>query len=294
MMNQKIAFLGLGRMGQQLVAHLIEDGLDVTVWNRSPNVAEQVAATGATLGASAADAVREADVVITVLFGPDAIGDVILNGDLPFAPDATWIDVTTIGPAEATGFQTWAHAHHLRYAYSPVIGSLGPARQRQLGVLIGGTDDAIAVARPIVSRWADPARLTIYDAPSKAAAGKLVANVALAVTMQGLIEALRIGRGGGLSAAEVIARCLDKTALATIATLKGDTLLKGTFTDTQFSVDALAKDARLMIATATEPLPALTAALNAFLTVQREGHGDDDFSVIGAADTRSASSGSTH
>jgi 3-hydroxyisobutyrate dehydrogenase len=283
-MSQKIAFLGLGRMGQQLVAHLIEDGLDVTVWNRSPDIAERVAATGATHAMAAADAVREADVIITVLFGPEAIRDVIITGDLPFSPNATWIDVTTIGPAEATGFQAWAHDHHLRYAYSPVIGSLGPAKQRQLGVLIGGTDDAIAVARPIVSHWADPARLTTYDAPSKAAAGKLVANVALAITMQGLIEALRIGRGGGLSAAEVIDRCLDKTALATIATLKGDTVLAGNFTDTQFSVDALAKDAGLMIETASEPLPALTAALAAFLTAQREGHGEDDFSVIAADD----------
>jgi 3-hydroxyisobutyrate dehydrogenase len=283
-MNQKIAFLGLGRMGRQLVAHLIEDGLDVTVWNRSVGAAEQVAATGAMLATTAADAVRDADVVITVLFGADAIRDVIVGGELSFASNATWIDVTTISPAEATGFQTWAHDHQLRYAHSPVIGSLGPAAQRQLGVLIGGSDDAVAIARPIVSRWADPARLTIYDEPAKAAAGKLVANVALAVTMQGLIEALRIGRSGGLSAAEVIERLQDKTTLAMIASLKGPTVLNGSYADTQFSLDALAKDARLMIETATEPLPALTAALEAFVTAQRQGRGEDDFSVIAAGD----------
>jgi 3-hydroxyisobutyrate dehydrogenase len=78
---------------------------------------------------------------------------------------------------------------------------------------------------------------------------------------------------------------VNKTALATIATLKGDTVLAGDFTDTQFSVDALAKDARLMIETASVPLPALTAALAAFLTAQREGHGEDDFSVIAADET---------
>lgn len=283
-MNEKIAFLGLGRMGRQLVAHLIEDGIDVNVWNRSTAVAEQVAATGATFAATADDAVRGADVIVSVLFGPDAIRDVIVDGGLSFAPNATWIDITTISPSDATGFESWAHDHQLRYAYSPVIGSLGPASQRQLGVLIGGTEDAIAVARPIVSHWADPDRLATYDAPSKAAAGKLVANVALAVTMQGLIEALRIGRGGGLTVAEVIERCKDKTMLAAIATMKGDTLLKRSYDDTQFSVDALAKDARLMIETAVEPLPALTAALDAFVTAQRENHGEDDFSVIAASD----------
>lgn len=273
-------------MGRQLVAHLIEDGLDITVWNRSSGAAEQVAATGATLAATAADAVRDADVILTVLFGPDAIRDVIVDGTLPFRPNATWIDVTTIGPAEATGFQTWAHDHQLNYAYSPVIGSLGPARARALGVLIGGTDDAIAVARPIVSRWADPARLSTYDTPGKAAAGKLVANAALAVAMQGLVEALRIGHGGGLTTAEVIERCLDKTALSVMATLKGDTLLTGSYANAQFSVDALAKDAGLMIETATTPLPAVTAALAAFVAAQRDGHGEDDFSVIAAEDTK--------
>jgi 3-hydroxyisobutyrate dehydrogenase len=287
-MSQKIAFLGLGRMGRQLVAHLIEDGLDVTVWNRSVSAAEEVAATGATLATTAADAVRDADVVLTVLFGPDAVREVIVDGDLPFAPDATWIDVTTIGPADATGFETWARDRGLRYAHSPVIGSLVPAQRRELGVLIGGTDDAVEVARPIVSHWADPARLSTYDAPSKAAAGKLVANVALAVTIQGLVEALRIGRAGGLTAAQVIERTRDKTALAVIATLKGDTLLNGNYADTQFSLDALAKDARLMIDAAAEPLPALTAALSAFLDAQREGHGDEDFSVIAAGDTETA------
>jgi 3-hydroxyisobutyrate dehydrogenase len=283
-MNEKIAFLGLGRMGRQLVAHLIEDGLDVTVWNRSSGVAEQVAASGATFAPTAADAVRGANIILSVLFGPEAIRDVIVTGQLPFTPNATWIDITTISPSDATSFQAWAHDHQLRYAYSPVIGSLGPAAQRQLGVLIGGTEDAVAIARPIVSHWADPDRLAIYDTPSKAAAGKLVANVALAVTMQGLIEALRIGRGGGLTAAEVIERCKDKTMLATIATMKGATLLEGSYDDTQFSVDALAKDARLMIETAAEPLPALTAALDAFVTAQRENHGEDDFSVIAAGD----------
>ena len=283
-MSPKIAFLGLGRMGRELVAHLIEDGFEVTVWNRTRAAAEPVAATGARLSETAQEAVRGADVVLTVLFGPDAIRDVVLKGDLPFSPDATWIDVTTIGPAEATEFAAWARSHHLRYAYSPVIGSLVPARERKLGVLIGGTDDAVAAARPIVSHWADPARVTGYDTAGKAATGKLVANLALAVGIQGLTEALRVGHGGGLTPQEVIERCRDNTALMVIANAKGDTVLNGRFDDTQFSVDALAKDARLMIETSAAPLPALTAALDAFTIAQRDGHGEEDFSVVTAGE----------
>jgi 3-hydroxyisobutyrate dehydrogenase len=67
-------------MGRELVAHLVEAGHDVTVWNRTAAAAagfKQVAAT-------AADAVRDADVVVTVLFGLEAVGEVVVGGDLPF------------------------------------------------------------------------------------------------------------------------------------------------------------------------------------------------------------------
>jgi 3-hydroxyisobutyrate dehydrogenase len=271
-------------MGRELVAHLIDDGLDVTVWNRTLSAAQDVAAKGARVARTAREAVADAEIVVTTLFGPDAVREVVLAGELPFAQGATWIDVTTVGPEDTVEFADWARATGVGYAYSPVIGSLGPARARKLGVLVGGEPPAVAAALPVVARWADPDRLTTYDEPRKAAAGKLVANVALAVTIQGIVEALRVGRGGGLTPSQVIERCLDKTALQTMAQMKGEVLLGGKFEDTQFSVDALAKDARLMVTTADGPLPALTAALDAFLVAQRQGLGDQDFAVVAARD----------
>ncbi len=276
----KIAFLGLGRMGSELVRHIIEDGHEVTVWNRSPERARPFADRGAHVASSAAEAVVGAELVLTTLFGPDTVREVVLRGDLPFEPGATWVDVTTVAPADATEFAGWAAQHDVAYAHSPVIGSLAPARARQLGVLLGGTRAATDAARPVVSLWADPDRLHLHDDPAKAATGKLVANLALAVSLQGLVEALRLGQAGGMTTDEVLAQVQDKTMLQTIAGMKGDLVRGGDFADAQFSVNALAKDLGLMRQTSGEPLPAVEAAAASLAAQVELGHGEDDVAAM--------------
>lgn len=276
----RIAFVGLGRMGSELVAHVIDAGHEVTVWNRSAEKAGPAVDRGATLASTAAGAVADAELVLTVLFGPDTVREVVLGGDLPFADGAVWVDVTTVSPADTREFAAWARSAGVTYVHSPVIGSLGPARERALGVLLGGPRHGIERAQPVVALWADPDRLRLVDTPAKAAAGKLVANLALATAMQGVSEAIRLGAGGGLSVEEVLEQLADKTPLATIAGLKGDLVRSGEYGEAQFSASALAKDAGLMVSTATGPLPALTAAYAALETAKAAGHGEDDFAVI--------------
>nr|WP_269205116.1 NAD-binding protein [Motilibacter aurantiacus] len=113
----------------------------------------------------------------------------------------------------------------------------------------------------------------------------MVNNLALAVGMQGLVEALRLGRSAGLTTDQVLA-ALDGSMLTPTAKAKGAAVRAAAYSDTQFSTDLLAKDARLMLDTTTLPLPALTAAATALLEASRRGHGDEDFSVIAADDAR--------
>jgi 3-hydroxyisobutyrate dehydrogenase len=275
----KIAFLGLGRMGRVLATHLLEDGQDLTVWNRTASASDELVQHGARPASTAPDAVVGADAVITVLFGPDAVREVVTDAVLPIGAGGLWIDITTVAPADTVEFARWADARQVRYVHSPVVGSLGPARARALGVLLGGPDAAIAEARTIVSSWADPARLRTFDTPGKAATAKLVANLSLAVAMQGLLEALRLGRSGGLSTEEVLTG-LDHTVLSGIKDVKGDNVLHERFDDTQFSANLLGKDALLMTHTSRFPLPALAAAFESLEVARRNGHGEDDFAVI--------------
>jgi 3-hydroxyisobutyrate dehydrogenase len=279
----KISFIGLGRMGRELVVHLIDAGHEVTVWNRSAPAAEEMEARGATVAGSAAAAVDGAEVVVSALFGPDTVREVILDAGLPFAPSALWIDVTTVAPVDAAAFAAWAADAGVRYVHSPVIGSLAPARAGRLAVLVGGDPAAAKEAAGIVSVWADPDKLRMVDTAPKAATGKLIANLALAVSLEGLVEALRLGHSNDLSTEDVLAT-LTLTTLAPIAGAKGDMIRERAFDDTQFSVDLLLKDTRLMIASSRVPLPAVSTVYEALEDASLDGRGEKDIAVLAERD----------
>jgi 3-hydroxyisobutyrate dehydrogenase len=275
----RIAMLGVGRMGHELAVHLLAAGHELTVWNRTPAGTDRIVAAGASAAATPGAAVQDAQVVLTVLFGPDAVREVLMATPFDFAPDAVWVDVTTVAPADTVAFSSWAAARGIRYVHSPVVGTLAPARAGTLGVLLGGAAADVEAALPVVSLWADPERIRVVDTPAAAATGKLIANLALGVSLQGLVEALRLGTANGLGADEVLS-LLDKTALGWVAAFKGDMIRSGEFDDTQFSADLLAKDARLMVNSSDAPLPAVTALLGSLTTAQRAGDGDSDVAVV--------------
>lgn len=193
-----------------------------------------------------------------------------------------WIDSTTISPQDADEFAAWADEHGVRYVHTPVVGTIGPAREGKLGVYVGGSDAAARdQAESIVRPWADPARLHQVDTAAQAATAKLLANLALAVSMQGLVEALRLGRGQGL-APERVLDLLNKTGLAFPAAMKRKQVVDADFAEAAFTANALAKDIRLMLRSTPDPLPATTAALESFQRAQDDGHGEYDISVITA------------
>ncbi|WP_345761154.1 NAD(P)-dependent oxidoreductase [Diaminobutyricibacter sp. McL0608] len=279
----RISFIGLGRMGRELVVHLIDAGHEVTVWNRSAPAAEEIGARGATVAQSAAAAVADAEVVVTALFGPDTVREVVVNAGLPFASSALWIDVTTVAPGDAAAFAAWASDADVRYVHSPVIGSLAPARAGRLAVLVGGEADAAKEAAGIVSVWSDPDKLRMVDSAPKAATGKLIANLALAVSMEGVVEALRLGHSNGLSTEDVLST-LALTTLAPLAAFKGDVIRDRSFDDTQFSVDLLLKDTRLMIASSRSPLPTVSVVHEALEDASRDDRGAKDIAVLAERD----------
>lgn len=274
----RITFLGLGRMGRELVTHVIDAGHDVTVWNRSPDAAVRATERGARWAATPGMAVEGADVVVSVLFGPRAVRDVVIDGVDTFASGALWVDVSTVGPDDARRQAAWALEHEVRYVQSPVLGTLAPARAKSLGVLLGGAPTDVAAARAVTDLWADPQRVFVLASPERAAAGKLAVNLGLAVSMQGLAEALRVGASAGLAASEVL-DLLEKTPLAGIAAAKGDTVLSDSYDDAQFTVNALTKDLDLVLE-AAQGLPAAEAARIALSAAREAGLGDSDFSVV--------------
>ncbi|MGW7612247.1 NAD(P)-dependent oxidoreductase [Streptomyces sp. NPDC054766] len=134
---EKIAFLGLGRMGAGMARRLLGARHPLTVWNRTPAKAEPFVAAGAELAASPAEAVRDADVVITMLADPAAL-DAVAEAVVPeLRPGAHWVEMSTVGP-DAIKELAARLGEGVTLVDAPVMGSTDRAESGRLGVLAGG------------------------------------------------------------------------------------------------------------------------------------------------------------
>jgi 3-hydroxyisobutyrate dehydrogenase-like beta-hydroxyacid dehydrogenase len=131
----KIAVLGIGLMGFPMGRRLCEAGFDVQVWNRSPNKAQRLAQYGATVHSTPAKAVRDADVVITLLDDGAVVGHVLfeLGTASAMKPDSLLIDMSSIKPAEARDHAARLSEININYLDAPVSGGYFRRRPRHIG-----------------------------------------------------------------------------------------------------------------------------------------------------------------
>ena len=157
-----IAVLGMGRMGSALAMRLLDGGHQVTVWNRSKGKAAEVVSAGAREARSVADAVRDADVVITMLANDDAVRAVAL-GDLrsSLGDQAVYVNTSTVSPALNSEL---ARAFPGRFLAVPVLGSPDAVRAGQAGYLTGGDGRVADLLAPVLSSLS--ATIHRYDTPA--------------------------------------------------------------------------------------------------------------------------------
>ncbi|UZJ26388.1 NAD(P)-binding domain-containing protein [Rhodococcus antarcticus] len=273
----RIALLGTGRMATHLGRHLINAGHELTVWNRTADRTAPLVEAGAAAAASPAEAVAEAELVVTVLFGPPSVRETVINADL-LGEGSLWLDVTTVGPEDADFQAAWSSTKGVRYVAGPVLGSMAPAQKGALGVLLGGAPEDVAAVKDVVLLWGDEAKVRELPTARDAAAGKLVANLALGVALQGVAEALTFASDVGLDRDTTLS-ILAGSVLAPVVAAKKDKLAERDFDDAEFTANALIKDMDLVLS-ATLGLHAVQAAHDALEAAIEDGRGDEDFSVI--------------
>ncbi len=151
-----VAFLGLGAMGRPMATRLVEAGFRVRVYNRSPRPAEALAELGAQACATPEECARSASVIITMLSDAGALETVLRGVFAAFAnargnPRPVLVDMSTIGRKAAIAVGLRADAGGLDFVDAPVSGSVRPARAGELLALVGGSHEAVARARPVLS-----------------------------------------------------------------------------------------------------------------------------------------------
>lgn len=195
--NRTVAFLGLGNMGAPMARNLAAAGFTVVGYDPVDAAREQLRESGLSVADSAVEAVAEAQVVITML----PSGTHVLQAYdtlLEAAPAGTlFIDSSTISVEDAREAAERAVAAGHRAIDAPVSGGVGGAEAGTLAFMVGGTDEDVALAGPVLEPMAG--RVVHCGLPGSGQAAKVCNNMILAITMIGVSEAFVLGEGLGLS-----------------------------------------------------------------------------------------------
>ncbi|MFD8205323.1 NAD(P)-dependent oxidoreductase [Streptomyces sp. NPDC059695] len=245
---QRTAFLGLGSMGLPMARRLLDAGHPLTVWNRTAAKADTLVADGAVLAATPAEAVRDADVVVTMLADPDAalaVADAMVPA---LRPGTHWIDTSTVGPDTVAALAARLPAG-VALIDAPVMGSVDRAAAGELMILAGGDTAPVAA---VLDRLGT---VTPCGGPGTGAALKLVLINAVIGGVALVAESLALAGALGLPR-ELALRTLGAGPLS-------GAVGRATATGSYFPVALAAKDVAL--ATSAAKLPVLEA-VHALLT----------------------------
>ena len=202
----KIGFLGLGTMGSLMARRLLAAGHEVTVWNRHRAKAEPLAAEGASIAATPAEAARAKDAVISMLFDDTANEEVLLGaGGALSAMEAGSLHVacSTISVALSERLAVEHASRGLEYVAAPVFGRPNIAAEGKLWIVAAGTDSAIPNARPVLEPLSRGISV-IGPKPAQAHAVKLAGNFLITMMIQSLSEAFVFAAANGIAPAMLL------------------------------------------------------------------------------------------
>ena len=195
----KVAFIGLGNMGGPMAVNLVKAGHDVTVFDLSEQACSQLREAGAGVAASAAEAARGVDYVLSMLPAGKHVAGVYLGDDGLLAQlkgDTTVLDCSTIDAATARQVGEAAAAMGIGFMDSPVSGGVAAAAAGTLAFMCGGSAEAFSKAELILG---DMGKNIFHAGPAGAGqVAKGCNNMLLAIHMIGTCEALEMGARNGL------------------------------------------------------------------------------------------------
>ncbi|UUX94980.1 NAD(P)-dependent oxidoreductase [Aquabacterium sp. J223] len=198
-----IAFIGTGTMGGPLAGHLMAAGHTLSVHARTPSRAQGLVERGARWAATAAEAVRDAEVVFTMVGGPRDVEGLYFGEILDAAPHgALLIDMTTSSPRLAQRLHEAAATHGHQALDAPVTGGPQGAQAGALIVMVGGEADALQRARPLLDTFS---RTVLHYGPAgNGQRAKLVNQCVAMQNMISAIEGLFFARRAGLDTDQML------------------------------------------------------------------------------------------
>jgi len=283
----KVAFLGLGRMGAPMAGRLSHAGHELVVWSRTRAHAEALAGRAEVAG-SPAEAGAKAEVAITMLTDGGPLEEVVLGRDglaegLP--PGSLLIDMSTTGPAPARKVAKALAPKGVAFVDAPVAGTVGPAEEGTLAIMVGGDEQAVERARPLLAVLGDPQRTWHVGPVGAGQAAKLMVNLVLGGVMAVVAEGYTLGRVLGLAPDDALEVLEGASVAAQTVRSKREKLRSGDFGDSGFRLGLMHKDLRLALdaaRAARTSLPGTERVAELFAGAKGQGRADHDYSAVAA------------
>lgn len=280
---EKIAYLGLGIMGQGMAANLVKAGYPVTVWNRTATRCEPLAAAGATVAGSLAEAVSGAEVVMycvsddaaveALVFGEGGVMDSVQAGQIV-------IDLTTIHP-DTTRKEAAAYAAKgVKFLDAPVFGSKNEAANGGLWIVVGGERALFDQMQPILAVLSETTHY--MGGTAMGTSMKLVGNLVVASQLEALGEAMTLATKAGLDPEDVLGVLHVTDFKSPIFDGVGAALIERDFS-THFALKLMLKDANLIARFAQDlnvPTPASASIREVIKAAVNKGWGEENASAF--------------
>ncbi|GAA3796075.1 NAD(P)-dependent oxidoreductase [Streptomyces phyllanthi] len=281
--NLTVSVLGTGIMGAPMARNLVRAGHGVRVWNRTRDKAEPLAADGAYVAGTPAEAVEGADVVLTMLYDGPAALDVMRQAAGALRPGTAWVQSTTAGVEAIGELADFAREHRLVFYDAPVLGTRRPAEAGQLTVLAAGPAEGRETVAPVFEAVGARTVWTGEDgAAGSATRLKLVANSWVLAATSATGEVLALAQALGVDPQSFFDAIAGGPLDMGYLRAKAGLILGDQLTPASFAVSTAVKDARLIVAAGERHgvrLDLAAASAERLARAAAQGHADEDMAA---------------
>ncbi len=278
-MSQKIAFIGLGNMGGNMVRHLMRAGHSLSVFARRPEAMQPFVSQGARAAASPADAARDADFIFTNVTATADVGQVLLGeqGVIHGArAGAVVCDFSTIDVRETRRFARELDNKGIEFLDCPVSGGTRAAEAASLTILVGGRADVLARARPLLEKLGT--NIFHMGDVGCGQVTKACNQTVQVISIQGIAEAMLFANANGVDGHKVVEALMSGFAGSKMLGLMGPKMANRDF-DAGIEARLHHKDFGLVMNMADQqqlPMPALHLVHAQLEKLMQHGWGNMD------------------
>ena len=282
-MKPRVGLIGLGLMGVPMGANLLKAGFSLTVWNRTAEKSQKLAAQGASVAKSPQDVASQVDVLLTIVSDPPALEEVLWGkqGALSaLKKGSVLIDSSTVSPKLALRISKACSDQSVDFLDAPVTGGTWGAEKGELVFMIGGKKEVLDRVESVLQ--AIGKRFFLLGPNGAGQTVKLAMNLILALEVLALAEGLELVTSSGVEPAKLIEVLQSSMGRAPVLDVKAPVILKRDFTPS-FPLRLMHKDIRLAMELAKEngiELPAGAAAYQAYSAVKAAAKSDVDYAAI--------------